>query len=86
MIRREGRWIDVQPNDYVEDKNGEMWRVTRWDHIEAGLLGKDGRTGKVRPDPYQPVILYRPTVKDAVSVVQRIIGGEIIYDSKGTQQ
>ena len=78
MIRKESRWSDVSAGDYVKDRTGKMWRVVRWDHIVATLEDADGRRVKTRPDPYAEVEHFIRSMKDAVELVQRVLGGEVI--------
>lgn len=80
MKKTEGRWADVKPGDFVEDKTGKMWKVLKWDHVQARLQDKDGQTATARPPAYSPVTYYTRTMKDAVSVVERILGGVVIEE------
>lgn len=80
MKRIEGRWDNVSVEDFVEDKTGKMWRVDRWDHVIATLTDADGKQTKVRPDPLAEVTYYRRTMKDAVRLVERELGGVIIEE------
>lgn len=82
MIKREGRWVDVKPTDFVRDKTGKMWKVLKWDHIRATLEDTDGKTVTTKPAPYAEVEFYSRTMKDAVSVVERILGGVVIEERK----
>jgi len=80
MKKVTGRWESVQVEDFVEDKDGKAWRVDRWDHVAAALTDKDGRRATVRPDPLSEVTIYRRTMKDAVRLVERELGGVIIEE------
>ena len=80
MKKTEARWVDVEPNDFVEDKTGKMWKVLGWDHVQATLQDAEGQTARVRPSPYAEVICYKRTMKDAVRVVESVLGGVIIEE------
>lgn len=80
MKKTEARWIDVAPNDFVKDKTGKTWKVLNWDHIVATLQDQDGKTVRVRPDPYTEVVCYKRTMLDAVKTVQSVLGGVIIEE------
>lgn len=85
MIRKESRWADVSPGDYVRDKTGKMWRVIQWDHIVATLEDATGKRVKARPEPYAKVEHFVRSMKDAVELVQRVLGGEVI-ETKGNDR
>ena len=80
MRRVEGRWRDVQVEDFVKDLNGKMWRVDRWDMVVATLTDKDGKQTKVRPDPHSTVTYYKRTMADAVRLVEKRLGGVVIEE------
>lgn len=80
MKKREGRWADVQPENFVRDKTGKMWKVLKWDHIQATLQDADGKIVKTKPGPYTEVTYFTRTMRDAVSVVERMLGGVIIEE------
>ena len=80
MKKTEARWIDVEVNDFVEDKTGKMWKVLGWDHVQAALQDADGQTARVRPSPYAEVVCYKRTMKDAVRVVESVLGGVVIEE------
>lgn len=82
MERRDGRWRDVEPGNYVRDKDGKVWRVDRWNHSTAHITDKDGRRATVRPNPYNKVQILTPTMEETVSVVERILGGVVISDER----
>lgn len=80
MKRRSGWWVDVKTGDYVIDKNGKTWKVVRWDHVQATLKDQDGKTVKTKPRPYSEVTYMTRTMNDAVSVIERMLGGVIIEE------
>lgn len=89
MKKREGRWVDVKEGDYVIDKDGHTWKVLKWDHVQATLKDRDGKTAKAKPRPYSEVTYLTRTMKDAVLVVERMLGGVVIEErntSEDTRQ
>lgn len=84
MIRREGRWIDVRPGQYVRDDKGRTWRVLSWNHKTAKLRGRNGREVRVRPSPYSEVTILTIGVNDVMKMVEATFpGAEVIHDTKG---
>lgn len=80
MRAREGRWRDVEPGGYVKDKNGVTWKVLLWNHVRAVIQNREGRKAEVRPNPYDAVTIMEVTMEDAVSVVERMLDGEVIRE------
>lgn len=83
MIRRTGRWRDVEPGNYVKDATGKVWKVVRWNHITATLQDREGAQGTARPNPYDSVEILTPTMDEAIDIVKRVLPGtEVIEDTK----
>ena len=82
MERRDGRWRDVEPGNYVRDQTGKVWRVDSWNHSTAHITDRGGRRATARPNPYDKVQILTPTMEEAVSVVERILGGVVISDER----
>lgn len=85
MKKMQGRWSDVRAEDYVADREGELWRVDRWDHVAANLTNKTGETKTIRPDALGRVVFYRRTMKDAVALVEQKLGGVMIEEIRTDQ-
>lgn len=84
MKRNEGRWADVEPGMYVRsEKDGQTYKVLRWDHARATIQARDGTTIRVSPDPYSRVTYFTLTMKDAMTAVLGAFpGAEVIHDTK----
>lgn len=80
MLKREGRWVDVHPGNYVKDLNGKTWRVERWSGSTAKLRASDGSQATAHPDPYSKVTILSISMEDAVSVVADKLGGVVIEE------
>lgn len=76
----DGRWVDVEPNNFVQDSNGKWWKVLAWDHVAAKLEDKDGKQATVRPQAYGKVTRMERTMSDAVKVVESVLGGTVIEE------
>ena len=89
MKKTETRWVEVNPQDFVKDKTGKMWKVLKWDHVQATLQDQDGKTVRVRPNPYAEVTCYKRTMNDAIRAIQSVLGGVVIEErntSEDTRQ
>lgn len=76
----DSRWVDVEPNNFVQDKDGKWWKVLAWDHVQATLVDKDGTVVKARPNAYAEVTRMHQTMNDAVSLVENILGVVVIEE------
>lgn len=85
MKLTQGRWRDVEPGNYVRDARGRTWHVMTWNHSTATIRDREGIQRTVTPSPYDAVEILTPTMNEAVSVVERMLGGTVIADERTGQ-
>lgn len=82
MIRRETVWGDVWPFAYLEDKNGQAWKIIR---EQAGYLLMQNRAGQqasmLRPADTEPVVVLEMDFDEAMAAIYSAFpGAQIISD------
>lgn len=79
MNERTGQWFEVDVGTYIRDRNSVAWRVQakRGGQLLLVRPGAQPTTVQRRAD-LDPVTILEPTDDEAVALVQRELGGEVV--------